>query len=252
MAQDASRVVLVTGAAQGLGRAFAHRFAADGARVVVTDRDLPGARRVRDELAAGGSEALAVQLDVADEAQVADGVQETVDAFGRVDVLVNNAAVFSTIAMKPFEELALDEWETALRVNLTGMFLCARAVAPHMRRQRYGRIVNLSSSTVLMGRPRYLHYVASKSGVIGFTRALARELGDSGVTVNAVMPGATRTEVPRESMDDEQIVDILERQSIHEPLTPQDIAAGVAFAASDENRLMTGQILVIDGGLSFI
>ncbi len=252
MAASPARVVLVTGAAQGLGRAFAHRFAADGARVVVSDRDLAGAARVRDELTGAGADALAVALDVGDEASVADGVQAAMDAYGRVDVLVNNAAVFSTIAMKPFEDLELAEWDAALRVNLTGMFLCARAVAPHMRRHRYGRIVNLSSSTVLMGRPRYLHYVTSKSGVIGFTRALARELGDSGVTVNAVMPGATRTEIPRESMDDGQLVDILDRQSIHEPLTPRDIAAGVAFIASDENRLMTGQILVVDGGLSFI
>ena len=252
MSDGVQQVALVTGGGQGLGRAFVQRLASDGLRVAINDVDPAAAGRVRDEVTAAGGEALALPFDVTDEPAVAAGIEALRAEWGRVDVLVNNAAVFSAIKVKPFEQISWAEWDTTMRVNLGGMFLCARAVAPLMRAQSFGRVINLSSSTVLMGRPNYLHYVTSKSGVIGFTRALARELGDSGITVNAVMPGATPTEVARESMDERQLPEVLARQAIHEPLEPADIAAAVSFLASDASRLMTGQIVVVDGGLSFI
>lgn len=248
----APRVALITGAGQGLGRAIAHRLSAADARVLVTDVDAAKAERVAGEIGDAGGEALALLLDVASEESVDTAVAAGVEHYGRLDVLVNNAAVFSTIEVKPFEEIGLEEWRWVMGVNVDGMFLCTRAVSPHMRRQRYGRIINVSSSTVLMGRVNYLHYVTSKSAVIGFTRALARELGEWEITVNALMPGATKTEVPRESVTDDALRGLVAEQAIHVPLAPADIANAVAFIASEEARLMTGQIVVVDGGHDFI
>jgi 3-oxoacyl-[acyl-carrier protein] reductase len=206
---------------------------------------------VCDEIAGSGGTAIAVELDVSDEAAVEHAVNTTLEELGSIDVLVNNAAVFSTLTMKPFHEISLAEWDDVMRVNLGGMFLCARAVSSPMRAQGSGRIINLSSSTVLTGRPNYLHYVTAKSGVIGFTRALARELGPAGVTVNTVMPGGTRTEVPRASMDDSHLAELIAGQAVHAPIDPDDIASAVAFLASAESRMITGQILVVDGGFAF-
>jgi 3-oxoacyl-[acyl-carrier protein] reductase len=252
MAPAEGRVALVTGAGQGLGRAISHALSARGARVLATDIDLTKAEQVAAEIGAAGGEATPLSLDVASEAGVEQAVDAAVDRYGRVDVLVNNAAIFSTIQVKPFEEIGLEEWRQVMDVNVDGMFLCTRAVAPHMRAQRFGRIINLSSSTVLMGRINYLHYVTSKSAVIGFTRALARELGEWEITVNAVMPGATKTEVARESVTDDALRSLVAGQAIHVPLAPHDIANAVAFIASDEARLMTGQVVVVDGGHDFI
>jgi 3-oxoacyl-[acyl-carrier protein] reductase len=252
IATSEGRVALVTGAGQGLGRAIATRLTAAEARVLVTDVDAAKAERVSEEIRDAGGDALALALDVASEQSVAQAVAAGVDHYGRIDVLVNNAAIFSTIEVKPFEEISIEEWRWVMEVNVDGMFLCARAVAPHMRSQGFGRIVNLSSSTVLMGRVNYLHYVTSKSAVIGFTRALARELGEWEITVNAVMPGPTKTEVPRESVTDHALRGLVAEQAIHVPLVPDDIANAVAFIASDEARLLTGQIVVVDGGHDFI
>jgi 3-oxoacyl-[acyl-carrier protein] reductase len=252
MATSEGRVALVTGAGQGLGRAIVSRLTAAEARVLVTDVDAAKAERVAEEIRGAGGDALALVLDVASEQSVAQAVAAGVDHYGRIDVLVNNAAIFSTIEVKPFEEISIEEWRRVMEVNVDGMFLCARAVAPHMRSQGFGRIVNLSSSTVLMGRVNYLHYVTSKSAVIGFTRALARELGEWEITVNAVMPGATKTEVPRASVTDDALRGLVAAQAIHVPLVPDDIANAVAFIASDEARLLTGQIVVVDGGHDFI
>ena len=179
-------------------------------------------------------------------------VAETVERFGRVDALVNNAAIFSTITMKPFEQIEPDEWRRVLDVNLNGPFWCAQAVAPVMRARGRGAIVNMSSATVLFGRPNYVHYVASKAALVGMTRALANELGASGITVNTVMPGVVMTEVPRETVTPEQHAKLVQEQAVQEPVTPDDIAAAVAFLASDDARHMTGQTVVVDGGRNFV
>jgi 3-oxoacyl-[acyl-carrier protein] reductase len=242
------RTVIVTGAGQGIGRTFAHRLATDGANVVILDLNFEAARRVADEI---GDRAIARSADVADEQQVATAFQAAVDRFGRVDGLINNASIFATIRMGPFEQITLDEWNAIMRVNLTGVFICCKAVAPLMRQHRSGNIVNISSSTVLMGRRDYAHYVSSKAGVVGLTRALATELGDDGIRVNAIMPGSVETEIPRETVTTEQAAGIVARQALHRRLKPDDIAGAAAFLVSPDAEMMTGQILVVDGGLSY-
>jgi 3-oxoacyl-[acyl-carrier protein] reductase len=241
------RVAIVTGGAQGLGRAMLHRLAAEGAHGVAADRQFEKAQAVASEV--GG---LAVEVDVADPDSCRRMVAETVERFGRVDALVNNAAIFSTIRMKPFEQIEPDEWRRVLDVNLNGPFWCAQAVAPVMRTQARGAIVNMSSATVLFGRPNYVHYVASKAALVGMTRALANELGASGITVNAVMPGVVMTEIARETVTPEQHAQLVQEQAVPEPVTPDDIAAAVAFLVSDDARHMTGQTVVVDGGRNFV
>jgi 3-oxoacyl-[acyl-carrier protein] reductase len=245
----AGRVAVVTGAGQGLGRAFAHRLAGEGARVAVADRNTDAARAVAGDI---GAAALAVTVDVADEASVLSMVDEVARACGGIDVLVNNAAVFSTLAMRSFEEIGVPEWDLVMAVNVRGPFLCARAAAPLMRRAGSGKIVNISSAAVLLGRPGYLHYVTSKAAVIGMTRSLATELGPAGVTVNAVLPGSTETEVPRATVTPEQVVRIVDRQAVKRRQVPDDLVGVVAFLATPDSDFMTGQCLNVDGGAAFL
>jgi len=243
------QVAVITGGGQGLGRRFAHRFAAEGAAVVVVDINEPKAQAVASEIQAQGGRAVALAADVGDEAQVARMVQEALAAFGRLDILVNNAAIFSTLKLRPFEEIPLDEWQKVLAVNVTGVFLCCRAAVPAMRRQGRGKIVNISSAAVRMGRPLYLHYVTSKSALVGFTRALAREVGDYGITVNCVMPGATVTEIPRETVSRESLEAMVTARAIKRQQVPEDVEGAVLFFASPDSDFITGQTLVVDGGL---
>jgi 3-oxoacyl-[acyl-carrier protein] reductase len=253
MEQDPDgRVVIITGAAQGIGRTFAGAFAESGSRVVVADRDTGGAESTAAELREDGHDATAVTVDVADEDSVDELLRRTLDRYGRVDTLVNNAAIFSTITMKPFDEISAAEWRQVLDVNLTGAFLCCRAIGRHLRAQGSGSIINISSAAVLQGRPDYLHYVASKAGVVGLTRSLARELGTANVTVNALMPGSVDTGIPRDSVQPGQAERIVASQALHRRLRPADIAGAAVFLASDAARTITGQSLVIDGGMNFL
>ncbi len=243
------RVAIVTGAGQGIGRAFAHRFAQEGARVVIADVNAETAERTAGEI---GETALAVRTDVTDPASVGAAVEATLERFGHVDVLLNNASIFATIRMRPFWEIPLEDRDALLRVNLTGVFVCCQAVAGPMRAQADGRIINISSSTVLMGRANYAHYVASKAGVQGLTRALASELGPEGVTVNAIMPGSVETEVPRETVSPEQAKAIVGAQALRRRLRPEDIVGTAVHLASEDGAMITGQTIVVDGGLSYV
>ncbi len=244
----ADRVVVITGAGQGLGRAFVKTFAAAGAHVVIAERNVEKARAVEREIAAGNGRATVCETDVADVDSVnrlGAGVERS---FGRVDVLINNAAIFSTLDMRPFDQIPLAEWEQVLRVNVTGPFLCARALLPLMRRNKRGRIINIASAAVTLGRPNYLHYIASKAALVGMTRSMARELGPEGITVNAVLPGATYTEIARKTVTPEQKERIVAMQCIPRPETPEDLVGVVLFLASDASAFMTGQALTVDGG----
>jgi NAD(P)-dependent dehydrogenase (short-subunit alcohol dehydrogenase family) len=191
------RVIIVTGAGQGIGRELSRQFAAAGASVVIADINRANADRVRQEIEASGGKAAAVAADIGDKASVEAMSEAVVAQLGRIDVLINNAAIFATLQKKPFWEIPVDEWERVMRVNVTGVFLSVCAVLPVMRQQKWGRIINVSSDSVPKGVPNYLHYVSSKAAIIGMTNAMARELGPHGITVNCIRPGGVATEVDR-------------------------------------------------------
>jgi NAD(P)-dependent dehydrogenase (short-subunit alcohol dehydrogenase family) len=250
------RVAIVTGGAQGLGRAYAKAFAEAGAIPVIADLNIDGARAVAGEIERSGGRAMAVQTDVGDEASTLAMAAEVEARFGRIDALVNNAALYmrnlppaTHLIKRPFDQIPLAEWDLLMRVNVTGAFLCARAVTPAMRRVRYGRIVNISSSTVLLGLPNYLHYVTSKAAVIGFTRSLARELGKDGVTVNTVIPGLVSTEIDNPTTSPDRVVPM---QCVPRPATPEDLTGAILFLCSEESRFVTGQSVNIDGGSAHV
>ena len=239
------RVAIVTGAGQGIGRVFAKAFAMAGAIPVVAERNHDKGRAVAAEI---GNEAFAIHTDVADPASIDGMVAEVERRFGRIDILVNNAGIFSTLEMRPFEQIPLDEWEHVLRVNVTGPFLCSRAVLPAMRRAKWGRIINMASGAVTLGRPNYLHYITSKAALEGMTRSMARELGADGITVNSILPGATFTEIERKTVSPEQKQRIVAQQCIPRPEVPEDLVGTVLFLASEASAFVTGQGLTVDGG----
>ena len=246
------RVVIITGGGQGIGRAYAHHFAEQGAISVIAEYDADNGEKVAEEVRANGGRALAIQTDVANEASTLAMAKTTLAELGRIDCLINNAAVFSRITMAPFWELPAEEWERAMQVNINGPFYCSRAVIPAMQEAKWGRIINVSSATVIMGRENYLHYITSKSAMIGMSRSMARELGDWNITVNTFWPGVTKTEIRRPSVPDEVFEKMTEMQSIKRLTGTDDLAKGVMFLCSDDADFITGQSLQVDGGLTFI
>jgi NAD(P)-dependent dehydrogenase (short-subunit alcohol dehydrogenase family) len=240
------RTAIVTGAGTGLGLAFAARLVRDGANVVLAD--LKGAEAAAATLADAGHSAMGLDADVSSEASVRTMVEATLRRFGAIDILVNNAAVASTLKLTTFERLTVPDWQHVLAVNTIGVFLCCRAVAPHMRSRRQGRIVNVTSGTAFKGAPYLLHYVASKGAVISMTRALARELGGDNITVNAISPGYTLTEgnlANAEFLAAQREAAIASR-ALPRDAYPDDLVGAVAFLASDDARFITGQILAVE------
>ena len=242
------QTALVTGAAQGLGLAAAGRLAADGARVALLDRDGPALAAAAERLAARGADVLPQAVDVTDEAGVQAAVADVLAATGRIDVLVNNAGIYPH---RPFDELTYREWRQVLAVNLDGMFLCTRAVYPAMLDRRYGRIINVSSATFFIGYPGLSAYVASKGGIIGFTRALASEAGPYGITVNAVAPGLIATEGVLGGEEAGLFDEIVPEQALPRRGEPEDIAECIAYLASPAAGFITGQTINVDGGHRF-
>jgi NAD(P)-dependent dehydrogenase (short-subunit alcohol dehydrogenase family) len=242
------KVAIVTGGAQGIGKAYVMRLAQEGAKVVIAD--IQEGKDVEKAVADMGGQALALHADVADEGSTREMAERTVRRFGRIDILINNAAYFSTIVKKPFHEIGAAEWDAVIAVNLKGTFLCSKAVFPQMKAQGKGKIVNVASGTFYKGSPRFLHYVTTKGGVIALTRALAREVGDFGICVNAIAPGYTETEfLKQKPQDGEEVrnVNVMSR-CIKRPETPEDLTGTIVFLASEDSDFLTGQTIVVDGG----
>lgn len=248
----AGQVVMITGAGQGIGRTYAKYFAAQGAIPVIAEINGETGDAVAAEIAAAGGQALAVQTDVTDAGSVRAAVDAALEAHGRIDCLINNAALFVTLGRQPFWEIDLEEWRRVMDVNITGCFICASAVAGPMRDAGQGSIINVSSSTVPLGIPGFSHYVTSKSALIGMTRTMARELGDAGVRVNAVLPGMIETEVENTARTDQSRAAVINHQSLKRQQVPEDMAGTLLFLASPASAFMTGQSICVDGGAAFV
>lgn len=244
-------VVVITGAGQGLGRAFALDLSSRHWHVAVVDLNGDNAAKVAAEIDAVGGTARAFTCDVTDRSAVSDLEAEVVGQLGPVVGLVNNAAIFSTLRMGPFEHIELDLWNRVLRVNVTGVFLMCQAFMPAMRTAGYGKVVNISSAAFLTGRPGYLHYVTSKAALIGLTRALASEVGGDGITVNAITPGSTATEIERDTITPQQRREMAEATAMRRIQVPQDLVGAVDFLLSPGSDFITGQTLNVDGGFAF-
>lgn len=249
--RHSGKVAVISGAAAGIGKAFAVRLASEGADIAVVD--LNASSQTLDEIKAVGGRAIAYQCDVSDPAEVESLGREVLGAFGRCDILVNNAGIFPSCR---FEDLDLEGWRRMITINLDSVFLMSKAFVPGMRTRRWGRVVNMASNSFGQVAPGLTHYIASKGGVIGFTRALASELGTDGITVNAIGPGFTRTEGTlsrppnfRGQTSEELFGVLAERSSIPRPPTPEDMAGMLSFLVSSDADLITAQTMYVDGGL---
>lgn len=240
------RVIIVTGGAQGIGRAFSMRFAEEGARVVIADINGPAAEKTAAEIGEAGGEAIAVPTDVSDHESTEAMARAALEKWGRIDGLVNNAAVFQRpqITRGTVEEITAEEWDRVIAVNVRGPFLCCRAVLPHMKSRGYGKIVNISSGTFFSGRSS-TQYVASKGAVVGMTRTLSREVGDFNITVNSIAPGSTASDPER---DESNYQGRVPDRAIKRVERPEDLAGAGVFLMSSDSDFMTGQTMIVDGG----
>jgi 3-oxoacyl-[acyl-carrier protein] reductase len=246
------RVAIVTGGGKGIGAVYCEELAREGAFVAVADVDEQAAAAQAERLLAAGGKALGVHVDVAEPASVDAMVRDVVAQFGRLDILLNNAAIFTPLhPLRPFWELPVEEWHQVMQVNVTGLFLCVRAAFPHLMESGRGRIVNIASTVALQGTPGFLHYVSSKAAVIGFTRALAREVGPYNITANAIAPGLTASETLLTKRPLSDLETLSQRGSIQRVQVPQDLVGAVVFLSSDRSAFITGQTLVVDGGVAF-
>lgn len=247
------KVVIVTGAARGLGQEYARQFARLGAAVAVNDlRDCAETLAI---IEAEGARGLATLTDVTDMASVQKMADSVLEQFGRIDVLVNNAALYGSLTFAPFEHLDEKEWDATMDVNVKGLWRCAKAVLPTMKAQKSGSIINISSLAATYGMPNGLHYTTSKAAVIGLTRGMAREVGRHNIRVNAVAPNVVNTDATAEVFKDkrDKVVDVtIAQQALKRPLETEDIVGAVLFLASDLSKMTTGQTIMVDGGTVFL
>jgi NAD(P)-dependent dehydrogenase (short-subunit alcohol dehydrogenase family) len=248
MGQLEGRVAIVTGAAQGIGAAFARGLAAEGAKVVIADLD--SGAKVVEEITRAGGQAIDVPTDIAKEDGCAAMVRHTVEAFGRLDILVNNAAVFTSVDRKPFTDIPVAEWDLVMAVNVRGVWLGCKAAVPEMRKNKYGKIISICTGRIFKGSPFFLHYDASKAAVLGITRSLAREVGADNICVNAIAPGSTMSEnvLKRSNWMGGGPEATLASRAIKREETPDDLVGACLYLASPESDFVTGQTLVVDGG----
>ena len=241
------KVAIITGAGRGIGKAIAERLASEGADVVICDVDKEAAERAAEEIRSKYSvKAIAISADVANEGDVNSMVEETIKNFGRVDFLINNAGITRDSLLLRMSE---EEWDKVIAVDLKSVFLCTRAVIRHMMRQRFGRIVNISSVIGLRGNVGQANYASAKAGIIGFTKSAARELAGRNITVNAVAPGYIQTEMT-ERLPQEVKEEMLKQVPLGRPGLPDDVAGVVAFLCSEDASYITGEIIRVDGGMA--
>lgn len=245
MARLEGKVAVVTGAAQGIGAAYAVALAAEGASVCVSDLEAP-----RNLGVIPNEQVLSLATDVTDAASCREMVAKTVAKFGRLDILVNNAALFGKLDLKPFGDIPTREWDAVMAVNVRGVFECTKAAAPAMREHKYGKIINVASGTVFKGTPMMLHYVTSKGAVVAMTRCLARELGDDGIRVNCIAPGLIMSDNVRANpaWADNLVASNIATRAIRREAVPKDLLGTIIFLASPDSDFMTGQTIVVDGG----
>lgn len=242
------RVAIVTGGGFGIGRFYSIGIAREGGRVVIADINDEAAALTVQTIQAAGWEAVAVHTDVADQESTKAMARTAMEAFGRIDILVNNAAFFANLPLRDFEEIDVAEWDRVMAVNVRGTFLCAQAVVPHMRAQKYGKIINISSSSLLFGNPKRIHYVTSKAALLGFSRSLARALGDDNICVNTIMPGGTDSEGLRAFQGEAYIQRMGANKAFKRVQKPEDLVGTVLFLASSDSDFITGAAIVVDGG----
>ena len=247
MGRMSGKVVVITGAAQGLGRTYAEALAEEGAKVVVTDvQDTDAAV---DAVKAAGGEAIGLQTDVTSDESLATMVTETESAFGPIEVLINNASIFAALKLKPFTEISNDEWDAVMRVNVRGPFQATKAVLPSMKANGRGKIINISSGTALRGAPMFPHYVSSKGAIIAQTRAISRELAEDNIHMNTIIVGLTESKGVKEH---EQLGAIkaptLAMRAIKRGMLPEDLIGTVLFLATEDSDFITGQSVNVDGG----
>lgn len=243
-----NRVAIVTGGGKGIGAVYAKALAAEGARICLAD--IEDCEAVVAQIKAAGGEATAKRTDVTDAKAVADLVAHAVAQFGTVDILVNNAAIFATLALKPFEEIDSQEFDRVMSVNVRGSFECIKAVSPIMRKQKRGKIVNIASGTVFKGAPFMVHYVASKGAIIALTRSTAREMGPDNIQVNCLAPGLTMSEgVKANSAYSDSVTGAnVASRALQRDALPEDLIGALLFLTSSDSDFMTGQTMVVDGG----
>ena len=244
------KVAIITGGGQGLGREYALGFCREGAKVVIAEINLDNAKKVEQELIAMGGEALAVKVDVSSDADTQMMAEKTLEKFGGIDILVNNASIYYGLENKPLEYISPDEWDRSFSVNVKGSWLCIRAVLPHMKKAGKGKIINVSSGTWLMGIPMLLHYASSKAAILGMTRCVAREVGPNGININAITPGFVTTDASKtmKGLPPGTFEMIAQQTALGRNQDPQDMVGTVIFLASKDSDFITGQNIVCDGG----
>jgi 3-oxoacyl-[acyl-carrier protein] reductase len=243
------RVVIITGGAVGIGRIYSEQLCAAGMRVVIADIAADAGEKLAAKLREQGSEALSVATNISNEKATQNLAAAVIERFGRIDALINNASLMSSLPRRSWLEIPAEEWDRVMAVDLRGLFLCCRAVAPQMKKQGKGKIVNITSTRVFEGTPNRLHYTTAKAGVIGFTRALAREVGPDNIAVNVVAPGLTLSETQLATSQSSYLASGYDQQrAFARAQYPEDLAGTVMFLLSDASDFMTGQTLVVDGG----
>ena len=248
MARLKDKVAIITGAAQGIGAEYAREMAKEGANIVIADID--NGEKLENEIINNGGNAINITTDVSREDSVEKTVRLTVKEYGRVDILVNNAAIFGTLKPKPFLDITVEEWDQLMAVNVRGAFICIKSVIPFMQKQKYGKIINIASGTLFKGSPMLLHYVTSKGAVMTMTRCVSREVGDDNICINTLAPGYVMSEnvIGSESFDESFADFITPTRALKRRQLPNDLVGAMMFLASSDSDFMTGQCVVVDGG----